>query len=547
MIILLAAVIRLYNLGKGDVISDEALYVFRSIGYLDFTFATEQPSTVQLLKSNNQTWTKLSFHDHPPLVFLSQYWFIKLFNPDIWAARFLSALLGLASLFLIYLIGKKLFSEKIGLIATAIATVNVLLIYVSRTAVQEAQVIFFILLAVYAFLRAQESNKWYLIWGLVLGFGLLTKYTLIYIIPAMLFYLIFYKRSAFKNKYLYLGVLLAIVVFSPVLIYNLKLYQNFGHFDFQISHVLGQNVSYWQAAPGKEIGSIGDRFLGIFRNLWLYNSWLFNLLALVSLFSLIFYCVRRKEKQTPDNHIFLLAIILINLLFYLVIGPGVRFLTMIIPWLSLAAAVLFDRTGKVGLALLLLLLVWEAVFSINSYLLDNPVGRDTLCFSKIHWDMHPWGFNELDAYLDNVYQNKYPSITVPYNFQFLEDIKEQAIADMKGQHYRPAGIIVVYDDDMDDLASLWVLGRRSLYQAWPILTLVDYQSLLNQYGKDELRSAGVTDFYFIRPTDKVLLKEPGEQSALGYGFEQQLKAANIVPEIIYNSRNEKAFKIYHYN
>ena len=116
----------------------------------------------------------------------------------------------------------------------------------------------------------------HLIWGLVLGLGLLTKYTIIYIILTILIYSLFYKRSVFKNRYFYIGILLAFLVFSPVLIYNFKLYQNFGHFDFQLSYILGQEVSYWQIAPGKEIGSINDRFFGIFKNLWLYNSWLFK-------------------------------------------------------------------------------------------------------------------------------------------------------------------------------------------------------------------------------------------------------------------------------
>lgn len=553
LIILLATVIRFYDLGRGDVISDESLYIFRSIGYLDFVFAAEQPSTIQLLESVDYAWTKLSFHDHPPLVFLWQHWFIKLFDPDLWAARFLSALLGIVSVYLIYLIGKRLFFEKVGLIAMAIAAVNVLLIYVSRTAVQEAQVVFFILLIIYAFLRAMESNKWYLIWGLVLGLGLLTKYTVVYIVFAIFIYLLIYRRSVFKNKYFYIGILLAILVFSPVVIYNLKLYQNFGHFDFQLSYILGQDVSYWKVAPGKEIGNISDRFFGVFKNLWDYNSWFFNIFALISFISLIFYYWKNKKDQ--NNYIFLLLIILVNFLFYLVVGPDVRFLVMIVPWLILAIAVFLNRVNesdklivkKIGWGLFTILLIWEMVFSINSYILHQPIGKEIFCYSKIHWDMHPWGFNKLDAYLDKIYQNKYPGITIPYNLQFLEKIKDQAIIDMKERYYEPANIITVYNDNIDDLASLWVLNRRSLYQAWPILTIDSYKNLLKEYNEDDLRNIGVTDFYFIQLTDNVLLKTFKKQDSLGYEMEEQLKFNNIKPEIIYNFKNEEIFRVYHYN
>ena len=55
---------------------------------------------------------------------------------------------------------------------------------------------------------------------------------------------------------------------------------------------------------------------------------------------------------------------------------------------------------------------------------------DFLVFLKISGFIIPGflrGFNKLGAYLDKIYQNRYPGITISYNFQFLEEIKEQAV------------------------------------------------------------------------------------------------------------------------
>ena len=68
-ILILAAFLRLYNLTSADVITDEALIAFRAIGYIDF-FVSPYQTTPYEWFSDTPAWVKLSFHDHPPLIFL---------------------------------------------------------------------------------------------------------------------------------------------------------------------------------------------------------------------------------------------------------------------------------------------------------------------------------------------------------------------------------------------------------------------------------------------------------------------------------------------
>ncbi|MEK7085312.1 MAG: glycosyltransferase family 39 protein, partial [Patescibacteria group bacterium] len=187
-ILILAAALRLYGLSRGDTLTDEVLYAFRAVGPLDFDEAEAQTTPLEWLDPNIPWWTSLSFHDHPPLVFWVQHIFIKIFGETNFVFRLPSVILGLLSIWLLYLIGKKLYSEETGLLAAFLLAVTVNHVYISRTGLQEAYVIFFILLASYLFLRALEKDD-YLIWtSIALGFGFLAKYTVFVLVPIFFVY-----------------------------------------------------------------------------------------------------------------------------------------------------------------------------------------------------------------------------------------------------------------------------------------------------------------------------------------------------------------------
>src|SRR3989344_1007245 len=90
-ILILAAFLRLYNLTSADVITDEALIAFRAIGYIDF-FVSPYQTTPYEWFSDTPAWVKLSFHDHPPLIFLIENLFFKVFGVNVFSLRLPSGL-----------------------------------------------------------------------------------------------------------------------------------------------------------------------------------------------------------------------------------------------------------------------------------------------------------------------------------------------------------------------------------------------------------------------------------------------------------------------
>lgn len=71
---------------------------------------------------------------HPPLYFLLLHFSFKIFGYTTFVARILSAIIGIAGVFSIYLLGKELYSKKVGFTAAILITFNYFHIYYSQDA-----------------------------------------------------------------------------------------------------------------------------------------------------------------------------------------------------------------------------------------------------------------------------------------------------------------------------------------------------------------------------------------------------------------------------
>jgi dolichyl-phosphate-mannose--protein O-mannosyl transferase len=96
-------------------------------------------------------------------------------DPNPFAWRFPVALAGVGVIYLIYLLGRELFSERVGLIAALLSTFEGLNFVQSRIGMNDTFFLFCILLSFYLFLR----QKW---WGMgvALGLSLVSKWTALY-------------------------------------------------------------------------------------------------------------------------------------------------------------------------------------------------------------------------------------------------------------------------------------------------------------------------------------------------------------------------------
>lgn len=119
--------------------------------------------------------------DHPPLYELVLAAIYKIFGYSFFYGRYLSVALSLVCIFLIYLIGKKMYHPVAGLAAAALFAVSTEIAYFGRRSVQEMLCLFLILVAVYLaidFINNKKQNR-LLFCGLALGLTVAAKYSFI--------------------------------------------------------------------------------------------------------------------------------------------------------------------------------------------------------------------------------------------------------------------------------------------------------------------------------------------------------------------------------
>ncbi|KKS38106.1 MAG: hypothetical protein A3G49_00110 [Candidatus Sungbacteria bacterium RIFCSPLOWO2_12_FULL_41_11] len=541
-IIFLAAVLRLWGIGAGDPVGDEVLYAFRAVGLLDYDVAEFQTTPLQWFDGNIPWWTKLSFHDHPPLVFLIQHFFIKIFGENIFAFRFSAALFGIASVYLIYKLGALLFSPLVGIISALILAVSSNHILISRVGLQEPYVIFFLLLFSYALVRSLKNDNFLWLVGLSMGLGFLTKYTLIFItVPVLFIYFIIFRREYFWNKKFWMNIILAILIFSPVLIYNFGLYRAVGHFDFQFSYIFGQHPEVWKTAPGKEeAGTILDRIRNFLPNLIQSNSWLFLLMSFLGLSALF------------KSRFLLVSLVFLVFLIAGFIGPQMRFLSMLVPFLALGIGFLiysvyqqFPKLKTTIIYFFAAFIIFEIVYSVNSQLIYASKGPSPWFYSqKLRYENYNWGFAELGKYLDRELSGKMPAFVFDARYKFIEALQAKTVALRKQKGAEPYPALIIYDGNMLNGPQIWYLDRLQIYHGWPVLKTEDYQSFLAQNGQDYFTKAGFNYFYFIAMTQNVPLKKPERLTETGGLFEKELLSRGYSSVFLYNKKGIEVFRIY---
>ncbi|MDO8585299.1 MAG: glycosyltransferase family 39 protein [bacterium] len=467
-IVIIGAGFRLWNLGSAELTFDEGLYAFRSIGYLDYLESAAQPTPVHWFENNPLPWwTKLSFHDHPPLFFLIQHICFAMLGDSLLVARIPSALAGIASILLIFFVVRRLFKNIFpeltlnglspmsigGLIAAALISVNFAHVFISRLAMMESVLIALSLLNILTFLRFMENPRRWIAFGATFGLVLLTKYVGIFLMPAYLAVIALQQPALFKNWRMYAAALLAAILFAPVVIYNIMLYKTFGHFDLQFSYLFGKMPPYWQGDSGKT----QESFSRIFMNLRALYS---PLLLILGTAGVILATGARRAIPTGRQARNALSLVLFtgaSITFLLIaVGSAPRFTALyiisIIPLASFAILRCTERFPKreVLTVALGIIIASETVFTVKAQFTDTP----------------NYGVVQLDRYLDGVFGSARP-VNVPRHPSPTLDSVIQTYARNIPATIPPSGII--YDDNLAVGPMLWLFSRRQYYHGIPIM------------------------------------------------------------------------------
>jgi 4-amino-4-deoxy-L-arabinose transferase-like glycosyltransferase len=121
----------------------------------------------------------------------------------------LQSLLGALTCVMIYLIGRRIFSRKIGIIAGFICAVDPEMIHWTAKMLTETLFIFLLALLVLLCLRLTESRRWFLPTigaGLVLGYATLVRPNILLLIPFLISYFLFFVQVPVRNRMVLAGI-----------------------------------------------------------------------------------------------------------------------------------------------------------------------------------------------------------------------------------------------------------------------------------------------------------------------------------------------------
>jgi Dolichyl-phosphate-mannose-protein mannosyltransferase len=174
------------------------------------------------------TWSKenvLSFLDHPPMI----AWFIRfgtaIFGDTNFGVRFAGILAMLVTQLLLADIVRRV-THDVRAIVLAVLMPEAALYYglLMAKVSPDVALIPFAVAMVWALVRLDESDdaRWWLVAGVFAGLALLSKFTAVMLLPAVAAFMLVpeWRRRWLTSPYPWAAALIALGVFSPVLIWN---------------------------------------------------------------------------------------------------------------------------------------------------------------------------------------------------------------------------------------------------------------------------------------------------------------------------------------
>ncbi|MDD5110383.1 MAG: glycosyltransferase family 39 protein [Patescibacteria group bacterium] len=500
-VLALAAGLIFFRLTRADVQTDAGHYATRAVGYFDFLDSTMQTTPLQwFAPSSTPLWTKLSFHDHPPLVFGIQHVFFLLFGVSDLVAVLPFAVSGLAAVFLVYVIGRRLANPLVGAGAALLLAVATFFTWSSRIGYLESVENAFILLSVWLFLRAERDERWLPAWGVGVGLAILCKYSAMFLVPMFLCYIVLRRRQWFAQPKFWLACLAVLVVLSPVIVYNIETWRARGHLDVQLSTLVPAARSAAQKDwpvmfSGPRTVNVAVNVRDLTRSLRLAFSKPFALLLAIGVLMLMGRAVRRSRARADvlvGLGLFFLAA------FFSFTAPSLRYLPIVVPWLCLAAALGLDqlRAGAAatkwrtaGVIVLGVVITVELFFNWNTNHALRAYGEPGVHYAA--YRQESLGFQQLAAYLRSelaANPNFHTSITVPQTFD-----------EWRLGSIHSGDDVLMYDDGLLWFSTYWYLRSFQLYhQLRTYMMPVDMQgSELLESWPEVFGNVGVRHAYYV--------------------------------------------------
>lgn len=527
LILVISIFFNFYHLDRADVYYENNLG-YRAYDLVDGIFAGRNAYC-------------LSFSAHSPLAYYINHVTMQILNPlgfyqlKDWMLRFAGALIGVLSVLCVYLFGRELFNEKVGLVSAFIMAVSNYPVWMSRLAfLSDSYITFFMIISVYFFYKFINENRkqdMYMA-GIFLSATMLVKFVGIILIPVYFVYSIFKNKKIFDLS-TFKMFFLSFVVFMPVIVFNIGAYLTTGYMDVpftKIARIIGIDVK--GVMPASEIYGAGEIFkitnLLHVIDLLLdqYGIPLFTFFVFAVTVSVIYF----KESKHKDKISLLWIWALIIILFFWANGTRAYYMPFItVPFAILTAYSIYEvfsknlRENRLYFTLIVLIIVLGAIACYSMYYTYNTNISSKCPFYLIE-DYARTGtpFLTIDA-IDYHFSRSARSFSENYGYKELNQYVENNFKE---------GDLFVIDDRINQFALRWYLDINN--------------SLRAHYLKDKYKPK--YEYVWLSNVKNTNTNLEKYKKIMVVTLEKRNDLKNyVLAEIIYDSRSYPTFYIYESN
>jgi len=534
-IFVIAIILRWWNIPGSDIQNDTALNTLRAFGWFDFLGGDNQTSPI-IWFGQIPWWGYLSFHDMPPLVQGIQFVFLNLFGQGSLSALLPFILSGLLTTYLLYYLMNKIANRPKALLTAGLFSLTSYAVWASRTGYLEGVAVVFIVLSVIAWLFFLKSNKnkYLYYWAIAIALALLSKYITLFLLLAVFIYILIWRRDIFRNKHFWSSIIIMLLVLSPVIIYNIMVFKTRGHFDAALSSMLGMHPQDYSVIASRGTNTNFLRNIGtIFVVLYRSTSIFLFILYILSLIYFLGEVIKRKAGFVIN---FLLINILAIVLMFAFSGAPTRFLSIILPFISILSSLFIfviwkwldsrKHYKKIFILLLILVFIFEIFYAINTNVFKNPKGINFVTYSGYRF--YDRGFAELDNYIQTeIIKDAMPDRIRTKYYDDIKTIKSEV------------DWVLLFDERADWFSQKWYIDKYMIYYNLPIISIKNIEQI----------DISNKDIYFVYTTEAGNRSEQSEEYNIQVDiFKNNLEENNIKAiKEIRDYKDDVVFKIYYIN
>ncbi len=214
---------------RRDRIGPTGLFLgfFLIVTALRLAYSTGIPLTAD--EAYHWVWSRhlaFGYYDHPPLVAWLIAFFTRLGGNSLLWTRLTAGICLAGTTYLTYLLGREIGGERIGAGAGFLSLAATATTLGSVVVSTDSPLILFWIWTAYLVWRAVKTGRgsyWYLA-GVTLGFGLQSKFLIVPLVAAIFLFLLFSRddRCWLRRKEPYLALAIALLIFTPFLIWNAR-------------------------------------------------------------------------------------------------------------------------------------------------------------------------------------------------------------------------------------------------------------------------------------------------------------------------------------